>query len=59
MTQDKWKDLYKASVETHIYSLHAAAAPDTWEQHKQAYLNLIKEVDESVEVYNMENSRAR
>jgi hypothetical protein len=56
MTEEKWMGIFMEENRKYMdTSFNNNISPTTWEEHKDALMELIKAVDEVTEVYNMEN----
>ena len=55
MTKEKWFKLYNEECDRHIRNRLSVKEPKDWAAIKDSFLNMIKNVDETTEVYEMEN----
>ena len=56
MTKDKWTILYNESCDTaQLKANKFEIIPEQWNQLRAVYMELIHEIDEATEVYNLEN----
>jgi hypothetical protein len=55
MTKEKWLDVVDQENMKAQDAYPSHLSPETWYVAKKAILDLVKNVDEAVEVYNLEN----